>query len=272
MDLLITHGLAEPRTPAHRSRSRARVSPRQPDSPAPPPTRSAAHPLAADENDVRLWAEMLDANSRLTRQLAVKRGWAILTIRNLQIGFDGARIMIPIRDRDGALRGVLRYDPFGGRDPKMLAVLGTQLGLIPHPARETSKRLILVEGPPDMLAARSCGLPAISVPGTTAWRSSWAQQLTRRHVTVVMDCDTPGRHAADQIATALAAADISNEVIDLWPERHDGYDLTDRIFEHRRQRPGPLSAQAVAALLHPVPTVNRTRARTGARNTQEAAR
>ena len=51
----------------------------------------------------------------------------------------------------------------------MLAVPGTRLGLIPHPAKETSDRILLVEGPPDMVAARS-GLPAIAIPGTNAWR------------------------------------------------------------------------------------------------------
>jgi hypothetical protein len=239
MELLIAHGLAEPRPPDHRSPNGPRISKRRPLSPAPAPTRRVADPLAADERDVQLWAEMLDDNSRLIRQLALKRAWSTRVIRDLNIGFDGARITIPVRDRRGAVRGVLRYDPFGRRDPKMLAVPGTRLGLIPHPALETSDRIILVEGPPDMVAARSSGLPAIAIPGTAAWRPSWARLLTGRHVTVVMDCDAPGRRAAGEVAKSLRAADIPTDVVDLWPDRGDGYDLTDRLLERRRTRTVP---------------------------------
>jgi hypothetical protein len=59
---------------------------------------------------------------------------------------------------DGGLRGVLRYAPTHERAPKMLAARGTRLGLIPHPAAEPSEWVVLVEGPPDMISARSRGL------------------------------------------------------------------------------------------------------------------
>lgn len=215
---------------------------------------------------------MLDANSSLIRQLAVRRAWGSRVIRGLELGFDGTRITIPVRDRHGALRGILRYDPFGRRDPKMLAVPGTRLGLIPHPAREASDHIFLVEGPPDMVAARSCGLPAIAIPGTTAWQQSWAELLACRRVTIVMDCDAPGRRAAVEIATRLKAAAVNAAVVDLWPERYDGYDLTDRILERRRTRSGPRAARTIASLLRPAPSVHHNGAPPGARNTQEAAR
>ena len=57
-----------------------------------------------------------------------------------------------------------------------------------------------------------------------------------------MDCDTPGRQAARQIASDLERAADSVTVIDLDPERQDGYDITDRIRERRpalRERTGP---------------------------------
>jgi len=272
MELLIAQGLAEPRAPERRSRERPPTRARQADAPTPAPKHALAAPLAADEADVLRWAEMLDDNGRLIRQLVVKRAWGSHVIRAIELGFDGARITIPIRDRHGALHGVLRYDPFGRRDPKMLAVPGTRLGLIPHPAREASDHIILVEGPPDMVAARSCGLPTIAVPGTTAWQQSWADLLAGRRVTIVMDCDAPGRRAADEIATSLRAAAIPTDVVDLWPDRRDGYDLTDRILERRRTRLGPRAARTIASLLRPVPSIRNNQARAGARSTQEAAR
>jgi hypothetical protein len=54
----------------------------------------------------------------------------------------------------------------------MLAVAGTRIGLVPHPAAEGSEWVVLVEGPPDMISARSRGLPAVVVPGDHAWSPS----------------------------------------------------------------------------------------------------
>ena len=200
MELLIANGLAQPRRdsvmrscrpPAlSRSRRRPRREPAERDSPSPTPTFSRGR-------------EMLDADSRLVRRLILERAWAPRIMRALQVGFDGARITFPIRNAQGHLRGMLRYDAFGRRDPKMRAVAGTRLGLIPHPSAEASDHIILVEGPPDMIAARSAGLPAIAIPGTHAWHPAWAQLLAGRRVTIVMDCDAPGRRAAEEIAASL---------------------------------------------------------------------
>src|SRR5439155_14388900 len=118
------------------------------------------------------------------------------------------RLLIPIRDRWGGLRGVLRYAPRHDRAPKMLAVPGTRLGLVPHPAAEPSDWIVLVEGPPDMICARSCGLPAIAVPGDHAWEAQWAQLLAARRVSVVMDSDQAGRVAARRIAGGLESAGV----------------------------------------------------------------
>ena len=72
---------------------------------------------------------------------------------------------------------MLRYAPSHDHAPKVLAVRGTRLGLIPHPCTESSTWVVLVEGPPDMISARSRGLPAIAVPGDDAWEPEWARLL-----------------------------------------------------------------------------------------------
>lgn len=267
MELLIGHRLVEPRGADHCAGRTALT--RRIETVA--PAKSIATALSADDDDVRYWADGLEDNGRLLRRLAVERAWSARAIRDLQIGLSGARITIPIRNARGELRGVLRYDPFGRRDPKMLAVTGTRLGLIPHPARVATKCVVLVEGPPDMVAARSFGLAAIAVSGTSAWQSHWAQLLHGRDVKIVMDCDAAGRRAAEQIHASLRAAAITSEIVDIWPDRDDGYDLTDRIVERKRQRPGRLTAAGVASLLAPVPTVHRQRAPLRARVNQEVA-
>ena len=81
-----------------------------------------------------------------------------------------------------------------------------------------------------MIAARSHGLRAIATPGADSWRTSWARLLSDRQVTVIMDCDEQGRMAAATIANDLSrVSDV--HVLDLAPDRNDGYDLTDRLLE-----------------------------------------
>jgi DNA primase len=112
----------------------------------------------------------------------------------------------------------------------MLAVGGSRRALLPHPAAESSAHVLLVEGEPDMIRARSRGLPAIAVPGVGCWRSAWAQLLGGREVTVIMDCDEQGRTAAAAIANDLSSVGVVR-VHDLAPDRNDGYDLTDWLQE-----------------------------------------
>ena len=192
--------------------------------------------LAMDER------QLGEASARLARLLwppRVLRGehrrvWSRATLLELGCGWERGRVLIPIRNQDGGLRGVLRYAPTHERAPKMLAARGTRLGLIPHPAAEPSEWVVLVEGPPDMISARSRGLPAIAIPGDDAWEAGWAQLLAGRHVAIVFDCDQAGRAAAARIAADLKAAGVRGSVIDLANGRHDGYDLTDWLVARHR--------------------------------------
>ena len=143
--------------------------------------------------------------------------WSRATLLELGCGWDRGRVIIPIRDADGELRGVLRYAPSHDRAPKVLAARGTRLGLIPHPCTESSRWVVLVEGPPDMISARSRGLPAVAVPGDDAWEAEWARLFAGRHVSVVFDCDRAGREAAARIAADLQGG--------------------GRARQHRRSRP-----------------------------------
>jgi hypothetical protein len=72
-------------------------------------------------------------------------------------GWERGRVLFPVRDQDGGLRGVLRYAPTHDHAPKMPAARGTRLGLVPHPAAEPSTWVVLVEGPPDMISAPLAG-------------------------------------------------------------------------------------------------------------------
>lgn len=225
IELMIRHRLIERRAQLHTARELIAGVPHPPRRPRP-----ARRPqLRCTEVDVERWQQSLLGRPNLGLQLARNRGWAAGTMRELELGWDRGRITIPIRDAQRRLQGVLRYHPRATNRPKMLAVPGTRLGLIPHPAAEPARDVMLVEGPPDMITARSHGLPAIAVPGDHAWDKSWAQLLAGRSVTIIMDADDAGRAAARRIEQDLQM--VAHVVVyDVAPDRSDGYDLSDRLL------------------------------------------
>jgi len=183
IDVMVAHGLTERRHPgsprvaspalAHDSRPgviRTRLNARATGSRAPASGGRANAPasLTVSSAHARAWARALGENPGLLARLCRERGWQPGTLRALGIGFDGERITVPISDERGALQGLLRLRVEQWQRPKVIAVAGTRLGLIPYP-KLASGPVVLVEGPSDMLAARSVGLSAIAVPGTHAW-------------------------------------------------------------------------------------------------------
>jgi hypothetical protein len=89
-------------------------------------------------------------------------------------------------------------------------------------------------------------LCAIAIPGVNGWRPAWAELLAGREVTVVMDCDEQGRAAAAAIASDLSSvSDV--RVIDLAPERNDGYDLTDWLLDSEPSDGALAVGQAIAS-------------------------
>ena len=174
-------------------------------------------------------------------------GWLYATMLELELGVDRGRITIPVRDDESRLIGLLRYQPWPRlREPKMLAIAGSRRALLPHPAAEPSTHLLLVEGEPDMIAARSRGLPAIAVPGIDCWRREWVTRFSGREVTIIADADRPGRTLAAQITRDLIEC-ADAVVVDLAPNRQDGYDLTDWLLERRSLGTRTISEQIRAA-------------------------
>jgi hypothetical protein len=231
IDLMVAHRLTEYRAyrPANATRGpRPRSISRRPDQP--PGT-----PLRPTREDIDRWQATLAADTDLIAKLARERGWLYKTMLELELGVDrSGRITIPVRDDSRRLIGLLRYQPWPkAGEPKMLASPGSRRALLPHPAAEPSERVLLVEGEPDMIAARSRGLPAIAVPGVDGWRATWAGLLSARRVVVVMDCDEQGRAAAAAITTHLSLTGTTR-IFDLAPDRDDGYDLTDRLTDAGR--------------------------------------
>ena len=246
MDLLVAYGIAPRRTRGSSTPPRSR----RPKTAAPPPAAKSRPQrlLEATEEDVTRWAAALQKRGWPLEMLRDEQRhlWQAATLASLQVGWDRGRLTLPVRNCTGQLQGVLRYAPRPTRGPKMLAMPGTRLGLLPHPELSGEDWNLLCEGGPDMLSARSRGLPAIGVPGDHAWDSGWAETFAGRHVAVLMDCDRAGREARERILADLADAGVSAVAVEIAAHRDDGYDLTDWLDRHRH-----LSVSALHELFIP---------------------
>ena len=205
--------------------------------------------MAVTGQEVQEWAEQLERFPALLARLERERGWSRRALVDLEIGFDGERITVPIwrsatpadrvAGRHAVLQGLLRLRLDRTEHPKVTAIPGTRLGVLPLPAWTREERVLLVEGPSDMLAARSAGLPAIAVPGANAWRSEWASALDGRRVVVVMDCDRAGRQAAARIAEDLERRGIVAGIGSLTAHAARWAVATKPRWSWARRRPGP---------------------------------
>jgi hypothetical protein len=182
-------------------------------------------------------AELLGWTPTALHAIGKLRGWTETAIERLELAYlaDQHRVAITVREQNGDEVGELHYDPTGRRHPKMLAAAGTPRALFPPPELiaddELGERRViwLVEGEPDAIRMWSIGLPAVAVPGAQNWRDEWAARFTGRRwrVAVCFDCDTAGREGAARAAAALTTAGIEARLVELDPDRDDGFDLTD---------------------------------------------
>lgn len=237
IELMIAYGLTDLRDATNRQRVAWR--PRRSRARRPVPFSvsrgSAPQRLTATDRDAAHYHQRLRRRADIRRRLARTRGWTEAAIDELQLGLDTGRITIPVRDEHDQLVALLRYRP--GAPDKLRAATGSRRVLYPHPSTLPPGPVLLVEGEPDRIAAHSAGLRAIAIPGVDGWQQDWAVLLVdHQQVVIVVDCDPQGRAAAHRIADDLDDQQIAHRILDLAPERSDGYDLTDWLKEHPSTR------------------------------------
>jgi hypothetical protein len=236
---MIKHGLTERRGTTRRPRPHRRLDARRISTGRTEPVATTIRDEKERrpricESDLQRWHLQLLGRVDLLRRLALTRGWRGEIIRRLQLGLDDDQITIPVRDEHRDLVALLRYQPDRQPgQPKIRATYRSRRALFPHPAAEASRELLLVEGEPDAIAARSRELPAIAIPGVDGWQPEWSTLFAGRIVTIALDADSQGRACARQVASDLAGHAAAVELVDLAPGRSDGYDLTDWLLTHR---------------------------------------
>ena len=207
-------------------------------------TADDVEPLPSEE-ELTAAKNALHCDSRTLGELIFKRMWSLPTIVAYGLGLADDGIVVPFH-RGGTLLTFERYKlpSRRGSGPKMVAPRGRRRELLLPPG-EMPDEVWLCEGLSDTLAAASADLPAVGLPS-----ANWNEQHTEtlrgegvRRTVVVLDCDDAGRRATAHVSSSLAAAGISTRVIDLDPNRSDGYDLTDFFHEHGHEHGRDLLAQ-----------------------------
>lgn len=141
-------------------------------------------PLPGDDRFLG-WHERLLEDSEARRYLA-DRGVCRTVIRANQLGWNGAFVVLPMRDRSGEIVAFKRRAPRFGA--KTLSVGGSGRLWPLYPTVPAEGWVLLVAGEFDALAARSVGLPGVSVTlGAGHWRDEWTADLRRRQVVVCFD-------------------------------------------------------------------------------------
>jgi hypothetical protein len=112
-------------------------------------------------------------------------------------------------------------------------------------AAQTAGTAFVVEGEKDADALARLGLVATCSPmgaskneDAPKWRDEYSASLAGlRWAIVVADCDGPGRAHARATCTSLHGAGVPCKLLDLAPDRDDGYDVSDFIAEHAERTP-----------------------------------
>jgi hypothetical protein len=234
MRLLIRYGLAPAlERDQRRGDQHAGDRDRQTARPSQPPASRTQ--LRVSASQLQRWQRQLLDRPDVLKRLSARRGWTADTVRHLELGLDRWQITIPVRDQHDQLVALIRYRPHHpAGHPKIWAARGSRRALFPHPAVDNASHVLLVEGEPDAIAARSRGLPAIAIPGASGWDPRWGELFSGRAVTIAFDADLEGRTTSAAVAHALREHTVSVVVADLAPDRDDGYDLTDWLIT----RPG----------------------------------
>jgi putative DNA primase/helicase len=160
-----------------------------------------------------------------------RKGWTPATLDQLGVARERGRYVFTIHDHAGDVAGRVRYADDGSQ-PKMRADAGMSRDLWPRPEDVDGGYLVVVEGEPDAVTMAQLGLPVVALPGTGKWQAEWPARLAagRDAVFFIADCDVVGRKRMEGAARKVAGLTTAF-VIDIAPDRDDGYDVGDAYMD-----------------------------------------
>jgi hypothetical protein len=193
-----------------------------------------------EESIVEAAAQRLLASESQVEWLGTRRGLSRETIQRWQLGHDGRRYFIPIRDEVGRVVNIRRYDPSARQSHlKMISWREGYGGarLWPFESIERAATggvpIVLLEGEMDCLLGLQLGFNALTTTGGAGtWKPEWNTMFAGRDVWICYDIDPSGRTGALRIAHELSRVARSVKIIVLPLTEPENADFTDYIVGH----------------------------------------
>lgn len=191
--------------------------------------REIVKPLPTDAQ-LQKFTEALLASKQHCQVMMGDRGLSDATIIKFEIGWDGGRYTIPVRDRKGRLRNVRRYKPGLLDGGKKMFSWGQGWGerrLFLPQVLEQYEEVVLVEGEMDAIIGQQYGLPTLTHTGGAGnWNPEWSLLFEDKIVFICYDRDKAGEEGSFKVGHALSQ--IAKEVYKIeLPGNTPGFDLTD---------------------------------------------
>lgn len=182
------------------------------------------------EDTIEKWATALISNKTRLKAMQDQRGFERKTIIEWQIGWDGSRYTIPVRDADMNLVNVRRYQMGGGHTNKMLNLPGHGSATLFRPdILRDNERIVLTEGETDCILLNQTGIPAVThTAGASTFRAAWAKEFVDKDVWIAYDADDAGRKGAKRVEDILKAFARNVFIINI-PMTTKGADVTDYV-------------------------------------------
>lgn len=178
------------------------------------------------------WARKLFASKPALDDLMSERGLSEDTIRKFEIGWDGSRYTIPVRNVDGKLVNIRRYKMHSTRD-KMLNIQNHGgVTLFNAPVLNGSNQTIVVtEGEMDCMLLNQEGIPAVcATAGAGTFNDSMAQEFRDKTVYVCYDADDIGNQGAAKAGKMISVYARETYKVDI-PLPTKGADITDYLYK-----------------------------------------
>lgn len=205
------------------------------------PSPTAPSRTKLTQKNVTAWHEAGERNPDLQAWFRDHRGFTPETVDLFELGWDGERVTIPVRNEQGELVNVRRYLRDATEGIKFLPLYagsGPDVTTRLFPLQgELEAEVLLAEGEWDAMLLHQHGFTgAVSMTaGAGNWNPSFTSMFEGRKVTIIYDNDDAGRRGAARVAGVLSSALEKVEISILQiPNLPPKGDVTDFFVEQGR--------------------------------------
>lgn len=194
-----------------------------------PSKRGRTKPLPTEEKLAEFTEALLSSPAHM-KVMRDKRGLTRETVEDVGLGWDGSRYTIPIRDVDGVLQNVRRYDPDATEIKMKVVSWGNGWGegrIYGLDVLKEKEEVVLSEGEMDRIINCQNGIPTVcTTSGAGTWKPEWTPAFEHKTVFICYDNDDSGKNGARKAATAIATV-AENVYLMKLPGDAKGFDITD---------------------------------------------